>query len=295
MGLHMGHVALEVEDLDVYVDHVTRTLGLKVLERAEDGALLGLPGRRYELQLIRGPAPAFSHVGLCVETEPELHDVLGRALGAGAEIISPPASSADSRLSVMITDPVGIAYELYVPSRPLTVALGLHLDDHLRRLGHLNFASSSADALAAFWGDGLGFRVSDQFDGITWMRCDSYHHSFAVMPHRETTVLHHHAWEAQDMAALAKHCDRNGLEGRAQMWGPVRHGPGFNIATYMPDAAGALIEVYTDLLTIEDDASYVPSDWSNEPGALNLWGPPPGDDLLAAGIPLAASKRTARA
>jgi hypothetical protein len=120
------------------------------------------------------------------------------------------------------------------------------------------------------------------------MRCDAYHHTLAVGMHPATTLLHHHAWETQDITSLTKHCDVNGAAGRPQMWGPVRHGPGFNLATYMPDASGALIEVYTDLLIIDDDANYVPMDWSDEPLALNLWGTMPSPEVFAAGIPVIA-------
>jgi hypothetical protein len=68
----------------------------------------------------------------------------------------------------------------------------------------------------------------------------------------------------------------------------VRHGPGSNLAAYVPDPDGAIIEVYADLLQIYDERAYEPVDWSGEPRALNLWGPLPGDGLLMAGVPVAA-------
>lgn len=54
----------------------------------------------------------------------------------------------------------------------------------------------------------------------------------------------------------------------------------------MPDVDGAIIEVYADLLQIHDERAYEPIDWSSEPRALNLWGPMPSEELLAAGVPI---------
>jgi hypothetical protein len=101
-------------------------------------------------------------------------------------------------------------------------------------------------------------------------------------------VLHHHAWQVQDLAALGQYCDDIARKGLTLVWGPVRHGPGFNFATYLPDPDNAIIEVYADLLQIHDERAYKRIDWSNEPRALNLWGPMPSEDVLAAGVPILA-------
>jgi len=286
--MHIGHLALRVADIDAYCAHITETLGLTVLARSGEAAYLGTQGTRHELELLKADAPAFDHIGLMVETEAELDAVVQRALDAGASVSDAHADERGCVRSAWVTGPAGVAHQLYVPEKHVPLALRTKLGTGLRRLGHLTFFSNQADALVAFWADGLGFRISDQATGFTWMRCDPYHHTLAVGPHPAATILHHHAWETQDISSLTKHCDLNGAAGRPQLWGPVRHGPGFNLATYMPDAAGALIEVYTDLLIIEDDANYVPYDWADEPLALNLWGTMPSPDVLTAGVPVTA-------
>lgn len=288
MGMHTGHLALRVTDVDTYVEHITATLGLTVLARGEDEAFLGTQGARHELQLIRADAPAFDHFGLMVETAGEFDAAVERAVAAGGRLVDAHGDERGCDRSACVVGPAGIVYQLYLPTARAPLTLARNLDRALRRFGHLTFLSCEAEALARFWGEGLGFHLSDEATGFTWMRCDAYHHSLAVGPHPETTVLHHHAWEIQDVAALTKHCDTNALAGRPQAWGPVRHGPGFNLATYMPDAGGALIEVYSDLLIIEDDENYVPIDWSNEPLALNLWGTMPPPEALSMGIPVIA-------
>jgi catechol-2,3-dioxygenase len=287
MGLHMGHVALRVPDVEAYAAHAGEAMGLRVVARDGEQLYLGANPARHEVQLIPAAAAAFDHVGLMVDTAEELDAVVAQAVAAGGRAIEDVAGEPGVERSAVVVGPAGVAHQLYVPSVRTPLSPGYHLETGLRRLGHLTFLSDKASALVAFWIDGLGFRLSDEADGFTWTRCDAYHHTLAVGLHPSATVLHHHAWEIQDVAAMAKYCDRNGVAGRTQLWGPVRHGPGFNIATYMPDAAGALIEVYSDLLTIEDDANYTPVDWSDEPMSLNLWGPMPSPDVLAAGVPVA--------
>jgi catechol 2,3-dioxygenase-like lactoylglutathione lyase family enzyme len=287
--MHMGHVALRVPDIDAYVAHITDSIGLQLIERGEGIAYLATQTVRHELQLIQGDGPAFDHLGLMLDGLDELDAAVASAVGAGGNVMADSSAEFGCRRSVTIVGPGGVVHELYVPTaRPAVTVTGF-LDGRIRRLGHLTFLSADADALVAFWRDGLGFRLSDAATGFTWMRCDTHHHTLAVGPHPATTMLHHHAWEIQDVSTLTRHCDRNGAAGRPQTWGPVRHGPGFNIATYMPDAAGALIEVYSDLLTIDDDANYEPSDWSEEPLALNLWGTMPSPEFLSQGLPVDAA------
>ena len=49
------------------------------------------------------------------------------------------------------------------------------------------------------------------------------------------------------------------------------------------------MEVYADMIQIVDDAGYVPTDWTDQPNALNLWGPEMPADLLEFGLPVLES------
>lgn len=286
MTMHIGHVALRVTDLERAVAHVKQVLGLRETSRERDQVLLSSNEKHHELQLLRGDIAGLDHIGLEVESASELDELSARATAAGAEIL-PSVDEDGLGQSVRLAGPAGMVFEVYdgMTRGPLT--LDSHLKPQTRKFGHLTFFCADPDEIVGFWRDGLGFRVSDQADGITWMRCDSDHHGLAVGPHPGgANVLHHHAWEVQDWGALAQYCDSVALQGMTLLWGPVRHGPGFNLATYVPDAEGAVIEVYADLIQIRDERAYEPIDWSGEPRSLNLWGPGPSQELLAAGIPI---------
>ena len=216
MAMHIGHVALRVPDIDAYAAHITAVLGLEVLEQFDDAAYLGTTTARHELQLLRGDAGACDHVGLMVDSVEELEAVAERAVAAGGtRQDDEPEFGCEA--STTIVGPGGVAHQLYVPSARALRTLNHQLNGSIRRLGHVTFLSSEAAALVAFWRDGLGFRLSDEATGFTWMRCDVYHHTLAVGPHPAATVLHHHAWEIQDVSALTAYCDRNGAAGRPQM------------------------------------------------------------------------------
>lgn len=286
MTMHIGHVALRTPDLPRAKQFATSALGLEVTGEGADEALLTSNEKHHELQLIAADAAGLDHVGLELEAESELEATRDRAVAAGGRILETTATEDGIGPSVRLVGPGDIVYELYVGMErgPLTAAACLK--PGVRGLGHLTFLGRDHAAIVDFWRDGLGFRVSDQLGDLCWMRCDANHHGLGIAPHPSENVLHHYAWEIQDVAGLIQYCDDLALQGRALMWGPVRHGPGFNVATYLADPDGCLAEVYSDMLRIDDEAAYRPVDWSEVPTALSLWGPPPPEGFFGAGVPV---------
>jgi len=288
MTMHIGHVALRVTDLERSVAHAKNVLGLHERARSDGEVLLSSNEKHHELQLIAADEAAVDHVGLEVESADELAHVITTAVAAGAELLDHAREEAGIGDAVRFAGPAGIVYEVYDGMARDPLSTSTYLRPGIRKLGHLSFAVENPVEVVAFWRDGLGFRISDQAGPLTWMRCDTDHHGLAVSPRPHGNVLHHHAWQIQDWGALGQYCDDIARDGMTLSWGPVRHGPGFNLATYLPGPDGVITEVYADLLQIDDERAYEPIDWSDEPRALNLWGPLPGEDLLMAGIPLPA-------
>jgi catechol 2,3-dioxygenase len=286
--MHIGHVALRTTDLDRAAEHVTDVLGLHERARSSGQILLTSNEKHHELQLIAADEAGLDHVGLEVESPEELARVREQALAAGATLLDDAPDVPGLGAAIRFAGPAGIVYEVYDGMERESPSAQTYLRSGIRKLGHLSFACERPEEVAAFWRDGLGFRVSDQAGPLTWMRCDTDHHGLAVVPRPDGNVLHHHAWQVQDLAALGQYCDDIARGGRTLSWGPVRHGPGYNLAAYVPDPDGAIIEVYADLLQIYDERAYEPVDWSGEPRALNLWGPLPGAELLMAGVAVAA-------
>lgn len=284
--MHIGHVALRTPDLDRSKAYASSALGLSVTGESAEEVLLSANEKHHELQLLAGDRAGLDHVGLELESESELEAVAERAVAAGARTLAVAEPEPGLKASIRLAGPADITYELYTGMVREPLRSDAFLRPGIRRLGHLTFFAASPAEIVEFWVEGLGFRVSDQTEGVTWLRCDFDHHGLAVGPREAGTVLHHHAWEVQDVGALAQYCDSLGMQGKRLLWGPVRHGPGFNLATYLPDPDGGLIEVYTDLVRIYDEQGYEPVDWSEVPDALNLWGPAPPEEIFDAGVPV---------
>ena len=87
-------------------------------------------------------------------------------------------------------------------------------------------------ALAKFYGEVLGFRVSDWIgDWFVFMRCGPDHHTVNFV-RGKCTQMHHIAFELKDWAQIQTACDFLGSKHIPIIWGPGRHGPGHNIYTY---------------------------------------------------------------
>lgn len=285
--MHIGHVALRVTDLDRAVDHVQTALGLRERQRTDREVLLSSNEKHHELQLIAAGAAGLDHIGLEVESDDELEAVRDRAVAAGARLIDDVPAEEGIGRAIRFVGPADMVYEVYDGMHREALTRHTHLRTGVRRFGHLTFFCEDPPPIVAFWRDGLGLRISDRAGDLTFMRCDADHHGLAVGLRPQGNVLHHHGWEVQDLGALGQYCDDIARARLTLSWGPVRHGPGFNIATYLPEPDGSIIEVYTDMIQIQDERAYQPIDWSADPeAALVLWGPMPDEALRVAGVPV---------
>src|SRR5436309_1298657 len=96
------------------------------------------------------------------------------ALGADALAVQADVSDvAEVGEAIRFAGPAGIVYEVYDGMERESLSTQTYLRPGIRKLGHLSFACERPEEVAAFWRDGLGFRVSDQAGPMTWMRCDT--------------------------------------------------------------------------------------------------------------------------
>lgn len=289
MRMHVGHIAMRVTDLAKSVDHARRTLGLRVTWESASEVHLSANEKHHEIQFISAPVAGLDHVGLEVEDVDDLDVMRDRVIAAGARIITEHPVEEGISHSLRCVGPEGIVFELYSGMTRLPRTLETTIPALARKLGHATFFVEEKAQVERFLLDVLGFRVSDR-DGsaVTWMRCDPDHHGIAVgqSPAGSGSRLHHYAFAVESLGEIGHYADHVARDGQHFLWGPGRHGPGFNIFTYLLDPEEAIVEVYSDLLRIDDESSYKAIDWSGYAHSMNLWGQDSPEGWSEIGIPL---------
>ena len=65
------------------------------------------------------------------------------------------------------------------------------------------------------------------------------------------------------------------------LWGPLRHGPGHNVAFYLNDYTGAIIEYSAEEEIILNDATYIPRAWPvTDPHSADEWNRSPIPEIM---------------
>ena len=181
-----------------------------------------------------------------------------------------------------------MVFEIYVGMKRTPLSIDSVLRPFARKFGHVNLLSDEKPELERFILDVLGFRLSDRLGELaSWLRCDPDHHGIALAQRSTAgTMLHHYAFELEGWGALGQYADHVARSGQQFIWGPGRHGPGFNHFTYLLDPDGGGRRGLQRPEKIYDEAAYEPIDWSQERGALNLWGPMLPSDWGDLGVPV---------
>jgi catechol 2,3-dioxygenase len=283
----VGHVGLTVPDLDVWTDFFCDIAGLQVTDRGTDVVHLTCSHRWAELRLTAGERYGCDGVGLDVHSADALDALAAGAPEFGLEVLDDGPAPGIDRV-VRVAGPSLPVLELCHGAHRAPVGYDAAyptLGPRPRKLGHVTFLSADMAHTAEVLVEYLGFRLSDTVpDAFHWYRCNADHHGIGLGNGPDT--LHHFAFELtcfDELRLLGDHVVRHG---RQLVWGPGRHGPGHNLFAYFLDPGGGMVEMYTDLLRIEDEANYRPSEFTLEQ-AGNVWGPGtvPPEAWMTAGSP----------
>jgi catechol 2,3-dioxygenase-like lactoylglutathione lyase family enzyme len=288
----LGHATFETPDLDKAVDYYTQVIGLVVASRDKDRAFLASRIGQLIVQLERGGAPACVKLSFEVAPDSDFNE-LARHLSAEGIQSEQRSDSVPGIAKVLaFKDPKGTTIELFSQWS----YLGKHhqvLGVGPLKLGHVAFLVHEPQKIADFYGRVLGFRVSDWIeDFFVFMRCGPDHHSVNFLQGK-SQKLHHFAMELKDMAHMQASCELFANRKIPIIWGPLRHGPGHNVATYHRNQDDQVLELFfeLDLMKDEDLGYFEPRPWHHDTpqrpkvwprNATTVWGPPPLPDFLRA-------------
>jgi catechol 2,3-dioxygenase-like lactoylglutathione lyase family enzyme len=298
----IGHATYETPDLDRQLDYYTQVIGLNLAGREKGRAILTSRLGFEILVLEQGSAARCSRQSFQVRPD---FDFAGAQAGLKKHgIASERRSDASPGISeaVVFTDPNGTQIELFAkcaqaqgPEKVQGVAP--------LKLGHMAFFVKDAKAITDFYVDVLGFRVSDWMeDFFVFLRCGSDHHTANFRTAPDMVKLDHIAFELKDWAHIQAACEVLGNHKRPILWGPMRHGIGHNIAVYHRDPDDHIIEFYTELDQMTNEALGAfesrpwhrdrpqrPKVWDRE-DAGTIWGTPPAPDFRRGRAPMPPRK-----
>ena len=279
----IGHVAVQVRDIAAAEEFATGLLGLHVTQRAPGSVWLTEGTRHHTLQYVEGDHDAIDRVGLVALGRAEVDEIRNRVESAGLEIADVPLSEG-VEYGFVFLDAEGFAFEIYSGMAAVDAVATHQLRP--RRLGHINVFAKDPRPMQDMLIDLLGFRVSDRAGAEgAFLRCNVDHHAFGVFPGPGN--LHHVAWEYPTVVELVTLADMVDATGGSTIWGPMRHGIGRNIAFYVEEPSGLLVEFYCDMERIYNE-NHVPGAWDLEQGHkwMSLWAVHfPQEGFMEMGLP----------
>lgn len=246
----MGYVAMQSKDLERSVSHAKEILGLTETHRTGTTVTLASTGVARELVYTDAPIDAVDRIGLIAANQAALGEVYRRVTEAGFSIIGTESLEASATEGFLFMGPGGFIFDIYLVHESADFARAPHSPE---RYGHINLHPQDLQGMLEFFTDILDFRISDVIgdDFAYFLRCNAEHHGVALI--KGSGWLHHHAWQVQSIADLARVGDRLFESGQRLLMGPVRHGAGHNMAAYYVEPTGAVVELYADMEMIYDD------------------------------------------
>ena len=288
----LAYAAFEAPNMDGQIDYYTRIMGLTLTERTADAAYLSATVDHHTVGLTHGKAARCARLGMQLSEESDL-DAMEHAL-AGMGIAVQHLRDAQPGIpeQVSFADPDGMGIDLFSDhAAPGHRPSGLGVSPV--KLGHVACNVVDVHRTVPFYEQALGLKVSDWIgDFFAFMRsCPDHRMVNFVMGQR--AKMHHCAFEVQDAAAINDNADRLAMAGFPIIWGPVRHGPGHNIAIYHRNPDNQIIELYCELDRVVDERlgwfeprpchqnyPQLPMVWNDIPLANAIWGAQPPASFL---------------
>ena len=274
----LGHATLTTPDIDRQVAYYAEVVGLTLIARDANRAILATKQGLEAIVLEPGAPNALSRIAFQVAPGSDLGELAHALAKHGVKSerqsnISPGVADA-----IVFKDPketwveVFAEYAFAKEDVSLTGIMPI-------KLGHVAYRVNDVQRTVNFYNDVLGFRVSDwNGDTFAFLRCGPDHHSVNFV-FDEVPQLHHIAFEVKDWAEIQRACDFLGRNNYHLIWGPSRHIIGHNVFIYHRNPDGQIMELYCELDQMKDETFgyFEPRPWhQDQPQKPKVW---PADTL----------------
>ena len=214
----LGYVALNVSDIDTWVDQMTSIFAMEVVPRVDSDAIdLRIDEMHHRFTLYPGDEDSVAAVGWEVNSLQDMNALVGRLRHYGVDVTECTEAERDerrvSKLYRFVDPASGMKSELFhapevgqfqfTPPRGIsgykTKGLGL---------GHIVCITKDYEESKRFYTEVMGFSISDyivwdnKVMDATFLHCNARHHSLAIMPpfgSFEGGELNHIMLEAQSL------------------------------------------------------------------------------------------------
>jgi catechol 2,3-dioxygenase-like lactoylglutathione lyase family enzyme len=285
----LRHVCFSTPDPARQAGYYQSIVGLGLVARDSDRLFLATESDELAVILEAGVEPACKRIAF--EVAPDIDPVDLRADLAASGIASDIRSDSGPGISrsLVFVDADGTEIELisgWTASPAMAPVGGMAAS----RLGHVAMYTADPQRTQKFYSDLLGFRVSDWIEqSFVFMRCGADHHSLNFVA-GEGRGINHIAFELRDSSHMHRACDLLGRNRMPILWGPVRHGPGHNVAVYHRNPDGQIVELFFDLDRMADEelGYFEPQPWHRDRPQRpkvwvglprDIWGLPPVPEL----------------
>jgi catechol-2,3-dioxygenase len=283
------HVSFSTPDLARQTDYYQSIVGLGVVARESNRLFMATESDELAIVLEAGAEQKCKRIAFEVGPDVDLVDMRANlsASGIASEVRSDSVPGVSR--SLVFTDPEGTEIEL-ISGWTASPAKGSLGGIAANRLGHIAMYTADPLMTSKFYSEVLGFRISDWIEqSFVFMRCGSDHHTLNFVA-GERPTLNHIAFELRDSSHMHRACDLLGRNRIQILWGPVRHGPGHNVAVYHRNPDGQVVELFFDLdrMTDEELGYFEPRPWHRDRPQRpkvwvglprDIWGLPPSLDL----------------
>lgn len=277
----LDHIEFGVPRIDEVTYFYEEKWGLQLFDQEPSGEIRYMRTQdsgHHAVSLRSSEVLSLDHLAFEVANPEDLEIALAEAELAGGSMEKMPGDAVEPghKRSARLKDPDGNSVELIWSPDKVSDKYRTSLVAP-RKIGHVVLNTPQPEILEGFYRQ-LGFRVSDRTaQGMSFLRCNSDHHSLALNRSSRTGVQHV-AYDVVEMDNVMKALGSLTKSGSRCIWGPGRHGPGNNIFTYYSDPAGLIIEYYAELEQVsEPDEDIEVRFWGPE-WKGDLWGtagPPP--------------------
>ena len=280
----LAYVGFETPDVERLVEYYTKVLDFALVDGAPEGAFLTTGTDHHCVVVTRGDTRARAVVGY--EIWEDLDSAQQRLTEAGYET-QRRSDIGPGTPDVLVLDEPGTGTPLHLMTAQDPSGVGDYPPLRPTKLGHVAAYTPALDPMQAFYQDLLGFKWSDTVgDFFVFLRCNADHHAANFLASTKFQGMHHIAYEMRDPNHLIAMLDHLAKHDYRLHWGPGRHGPGHNLFTYHRDPDGHVIELFTQIDVVHDEAKgyweprpwheeypMYPKTWQVDLAAVNHWGP----------------------